>query len=386
MLGWIRLPIHRRQYALLLTVLSLGVSSCSKSPTAPSTALGVSSISPSQGSTTGGTNISINGANFASDATVTVGGVAATNVAMQSSSVLTAVVGAATSPGAGDVVVTSGGHSVTLARAFTFVAPSGTNQPPAITGIRSIGSHPNQPSGFADQDEIVTLISTVSDAETSTSSLTTTWSGPGSFSASEPITIWRLPATVSPTPSAVTATLTVTETYVEGAVTHKNVTTAPFVMQVHDSQKEILDLGEDFLTLFSQSQISSTDVLHNFSTACDRGDGYRSEKSDTDANRTYLREDFSKFTVARLTPVLVNFGGRCPFRARLADACSQFRVHWEATYIKAVDNHKVGDHETTTGIDYVTAVLENNRWRLCHSDFDGTATNPLTGLSRHVAW
>jgi hypothetical protein len=184
----------------------------------------------------------------------------------------------------------------------------------------------------------------------------------------------------------VTATLTVTENYVEGAVTHKNVTTAPFVMQVHDSQKEILDFGEDFLTLFSQSQISSTDVLNNFSTACDRGDGYRSEKSDTDANRTYLREDFSKFTIARLTPVIVNFGGRCPFRARAADACSQFRVHWEATYIKAVDNHKVGDHETTNGIDYVTAVLENNRWRLCHSDFEGTATNPLTGLSRHVEW
>ena len=103
----------------------------------------MSSISPSQGSTTGGTNISINGANFASDATVTVGGVVATNVAMQSSSVLTAVVGAPSSPGAGDVVVTSGGHSVTLARAFTFVAPSGTNQPPAMTGIRSIGSQPN---------------------------------------------------------------------------------------------------------------------------------------------------------------------------------------------------------------------------------------------------
>jgi hypothetical protein len=99
-----------------------------------------------------------------------------------------------------------------------------------------------------------------------------------------------------------------------------------------------------------------------------------------------LREDFSKFTIARLTPVIVNFGGRCPFRARAADACSQFRVHWEATYIKAVDNHKVGDHETTNGIDYVTAVLENNRWRLCHSDFEGTATNPLTGISRRVEW
>lgn len=364
----------------------LGASSCGKSPTVPSTALGVSSISPSQGSTTGGTNVSINGANFASDATVTVGGVAATDVALQSSSVLTAVVGERTGAGAADVVVTSGGHSATLPRAFTFVAPSGTNQPPVVTGIRSVGSRANQPSGFADQDETVTLIATVTDAETPTSSLTTIWSGAGTFSASEPITIWRLPATVSPTPSPVTATLTVTETYVEGSVTHRNVTPAPFVMQVHDSQKEILDMGEDFLTLFSQSQISSTDVLHNFSIACDRGDGYRAEKSDTDSNRTYLREDFSKFTITRLPPVTFNFGGRCPFRLKAADACSAFRVHWEATYIKALDNHKVGDHETTNGIDYVTAVLENNRWRLCHSDFDGVATNPLTGVSRHVSW
>jgi IPT/TIG domain-containing protein len=366
--------------------LILSASSCGKSPTAPSTALGLSSISPSQGSTTGGTNISINGANFANDATVTVGGVVATSVALQSSSVLTAVVGEKSGAGAADVVVTSGGHSATLSRAFTFVAPSGTNLKPMIAGVRSVGSHPNQPTGFGDQDETVTLIATVSDAETPTSSLVSVWTGPGTFSASEPITIWHLPSTVSPIPSPITATLTVTENYVEGSVTHRNVSTFPFVMQVHDSQKEILDMGEDFLTLFSQSQISSTDVLHNFSTTCDRGSGYSDEKGDTDSNRTYLREDFSKFTIARLPPVFVNFGGRCPFRSRLADACSQFRVHWEVTYIKAIDNHKVGDHETTNGIDYVTAVLENNRWRLCHSDFDGIATNPLTGISRHVEW
>jgi hypothetical protein len=385
-LGWIRLPIHRRQCAFLLTVLSLGVSSCSKSPIAPSTTLGVSSISPSQGSTTGGTNIAINGTNFASDATVIVGGVQATNVVLQGSSVLTAVVGSKTGAGAADVVVTSGGRSATLSRAFTFVAPSGTNQPPIVTGIRSIGSRPNQPSGFADQDETVTLIATVTDTETPTGSLNSIWSGVGTFSASEPITVWRLPATVSPTPTAMTATLTVTENYVEGSVTHRNVTTAPFVMQVHDSQKEILDMGEDFLTLFSQSQIPSVEVLHNFSTTCDRGDGYTFEKGDTDRNRQDIRQDFSKFTITRLPLLGINFGGRCPFRSKIGDACSAFRVHWEGTYIRNVDNHKIGDHETTNGTDYVTAVLENNRWRLCHSDFEGTATNPLTGLSRHVEW
>jgi hypothetical protein len=68
------------------------------------------------------------------------------------------------------------------------------------------------------------------------------------------------------------------------------------------------------------------------------------------------------------------------------DGCSSFRVHWETTYKKAVGTHKVGDHETTDGIDYVTAVLENNRWMLCYSRFEGTAKNPLTGLTRAVRW
>jgi hypothetical protein len=350
---------------------------------APSTAVRVNSISPSQGSTTGGTNLTINGTNFASDATVTVGGVRATNVVFESGTTLRVVVGSASVAAAVDVVVTSGGQSATLAKAFTFVAPSGSNRAPVVTLIRSVGSHPSQPSGFGDQDETVTLIATVSDAETSNDSLTYEWTGAGSFSASEPITIWRLPATVSPVPSPVTATLTVTENYVEGAVTHHNVTTAPFLMQVHDSQKEILDMGEDFLSLFSQSNISTNDVLHNFSTTC----GGRSEEaSDTDRARASYVQDFSKFRITRIIPVLLNFGGRCPFRARQADACSAFNVHWEVTYIKSDEAHRVGDKEITDGVDYVTAVLESNRWRLCASDFSGVSTNPKTGVRRLVEW
>ena len=231
------------------------------------------------------------------------------------------------------------------------MAPSGTNQPPVVTNIRSVGSRSGQPSGFADQDETVTLIATVSDAETSTSSLVFAWSGPGSFSATEPITIWHLPATVTPVPSPVTATLTVTENYVEGSVTHRNVTTAPFVMQVHDSQKEILDMGEDFLTLFSQSNVSTNDVLHNFSTACG---GRDAEAVDTDRARSLYVQNFSKFRISRILPVLINFGGRCPFRARPGDACSAFNVHWEITYIKADEFHYVGEPEITDGVDYVT--------------------------------
>jgi hypothetical protein len=390
LLGSIHRLFHRRTYLVLLAAFVVGASACggksptTPTPTPPSMNVTLSSISPTQGSTTGGTNVTINGTNFVADATVIIGGVIATNVVIQSSTVLTAVLGARPGAGAVDVVVTSGGHTSTLSNAFTFVAPSGTNQPPIVTNIRSVGSHPNQPAGFADQDETVTLIATVTDAETSTSSLVYEWSGPGTFAATQPITAWHLPTTVSPVPSPVTATLSVTENYVEGSITHRNIKTWPFVMQVHDSQKEILDIGEDFLTLFSQSNIPTDQVLHNFSTSCD---GRTAEAGDTNRARASYVQDFSKFRITRLTPVIVNFGGRCPVTNQRGDACSAFVVHWEITYIKADSSgHYVGEHETTDGTDYVSTILESNQWRLCSSNFSGRSTNPLTGISRHVEW
>ena len=75
-----------------------------------------------------------------------------------------------------------------------------------------------------------------------------------------PIALASGPSTVSgPTPTPLT--LTVTESYVEGGVTHVNTTAANFVVQLHDSIKEIGDEGEDFLTLFSQSNIGTNDLF-----------------------------------------------------------------------------------------------------------------------------
>jgi hypothetical protein len=195
-----------------------------------------------------------------------------------------------------------------------------------------------------------------------------------------------LPATVSPSPLAVTASLKVIEPYTEGTITHRNVTTAGFTMQVHNSSKEILDQGEDFLTLFSQSDIPSDQVLHNFSTTCDGGQGRALEKQDVDRARREYRQDFSKFRITRLLPVTYNFAGKCvefDGRVRKADACSQFSVHWEITYISGPRN---GQREITDGTDWVTAVLENNQWRLCHSDFQGTSFVPTLGITRQVTW
>jgi hypothetical protein len=322
--------------------------------------------------------VTITGTEFASDATVTIG-VVATNVVLQGSTTLTAVVGSRPTVGPVDVVVTSAGHTATLANGFAFVAPSGTNQPPVVTGIRSVGPYPGQPSGFADLDQTVTLIADVADVETPASQLGYEWSGPGTFSGSTATVTWHLPSAVSPIPSPVGVTLTVTETYTEGKVAHRNMSDPrTFIMNVHDSQKEILDMGQDFLTLFSQSQISTNDVLHNFSTTCDKGDGRAQEKDDVDFNRATYIQDFSAFRISRRGPATIAFHSLCVLPDGRAennvDACSSFAVHWE------VIKRTTGAREITNGVDYVSAVLENNQWRLCHSDFIPSQGFPTLGL------
>jgi IPT/TIG domain len=380
----------RTRFGLLALFAILGFSGAAcrgSSPGGPSPpALKVSAISPTAGSTTGTTAVTITGVDFASGATVIIGGVAASGVTVQNGTTIIATTGEHPGAGAADVVVSSGGRTATLTGAFVFVAPSGANRPPVIASIRSFGSRSNQPSGFADADENVTLVATVTDAETPPSAMIFAWSGPGTFGAAGPNVIWHVPTNLSPLPSPATVTLTVTEPFTEGAISHQNTVTASFVVQVHDSEKEILDMGQDFLTLFSQSEIPSDQVLHNFSPTCDGGQGRASEKADVDRSRREYVQDFSKFRITRLTPVTYNFAGACvefDGRVRRADACSRYTVHWEIRYIVPP---RIGQREITDGTDYVTAVLEAGQWRLCHSDFEGTTFNPTLGITRRVTW
>jgi hypothetical protein len=379
-----------RRLGLLALLAGLGLSGAAcrgDSPAGPDTpVLKVSAISPTAGSTTGTTAVTITGLDFASGATVVIGGVAASGVTVQNGTTITATTGEHPNAGAADVVVSSGGRTATLPGAFVFVAPSGANRPPVIASIRSIGSRSNQPSGFADADETLTLVATVTDAESAPSAMTYAWSGPGTFGAAGANIIWHVPANLSPLPSPTTVTLTVTEPFTEAGISHQHTVMANFVVQVHDSQKEILDMGQDFLTLFSQSEIPSDQVLHNFSPTCDGGQGRASEKADVDRSRRDYVQDFSKFRITRLTPVTYNFAGACvefDGRVRRADACSRFTVHWEIRYISGP---QTGRREITDGTDYVTAVLEANQWRLCHSDFEGTTFNPTLGITRRVTW
>ena len=373
--------------AALVAVIPFLVVACgSDSPSGPTgSALKVTSVSPTSGSTTGGNSITISGTGFASDATVSIGGVPATGVVVSGSTSITAVTGLRTTAGAAEISVTTGGKTSTLANAFTFVAPSGANRAPVISAFRSIGSRNNQPSGFADIDETVQVLATVTDSETSNASLTYDWTAPGTLTPSGPTLTWKIPSSISGgTPATVTVGLKVTEKFTEGGVTHTQSTSGSFPVRVHDSQNEILSAGTDFLLLFSDSTKSTNEVLHNFSTSCDGGKGRTNEANDTDQNRRLFLQNFAAARVVRRPPATFNFVHQGCFPSGRqqpnTDACSAYTVHWEVTY------KSDGKKETADGIDYVSAVLENDRWLLCHSDFIGTATTTLTGETRSLTW
>jgi hypothetical protein len=82
----------------------------------------VSSVSPSSGTTLGGTAVTITGTNFAAGAGVTFGGAAATNVVVVNGTTITATTPAG-SAGAVTVTVTVNGQSGSLANGFTYIAP-----------------------------------------------------------------------------------------------------------------------------------------------------------------------------------------------------------------------------------------------------------------------
>ena len=82
----------------------------------------VTAIEPANGADAGGTAVTITGEHFTSGATVKIGGVSATSVAVWSDTTITAITPAG-SAGAADVVVTVSSLSGTLAGGFTFLAP-----------------------------------------------------------------------------------------------------------------------------------------------------------------------------------------------------------------------------------------------------------------------
>jgi hypothetical protein len=331
----------------------------------------VTAVAPSTGTTLGGTTVTISGSNFAAGALVSIGGVPATNVAVQGPTSLTATT-AQRAAGAADVVVSVAGRSGTLPGGFTFVAPAAsTNAPPTISGIASRSARPNVPSRFADLDETITVTATVIDAETPADQLRYEWTAEsGTLSGSGREVSWRAPAQAT-TPAVVRLTLAVVETYQttnsQGLpATAENRVTGTFDVRLHASAKEVRDLAVEFLVDFSQQRLSPDQIVRNFSDSCRGKSDERNEVANNQATFT-----ITSYSVDPNPPVEIAFGGVCRDRGRVGDACTYVPVRWESVY------KSDGKRETATGTDQVNAIYENNRWRLCDSDFIGTTRTGL---------
>jgi hypothetical protein len=334
----------------------------------------VLSITPSSGSTAGGTEVSITGINFAAGATVTIGGVAATNVRVLGTTGIQALTGAH-ADGSADVVVMVGGQGATLAKAFTFVVPV-QNILPVITSLTIQSPRANAPANVADLNEDIAVSAAVTDAETPVSQLTFAWSADlGTLTGTGAAVRWRAPLTAS-TPRIVTITLRVTEVVgaldgLQSASAVTQGTTATATVHLHNSIKEVGDLSRQFLLDFSDSSLGPSYVLRDFWDGCS---GKEAELGDVTANRAnYL---IRSFKIGDPTMVEVNFKGTCAYNAEKGDACSAVPCEWHDTF-KAT-----GVLGTTIGTDYLSAVYRNDRWWLCSSGFKGTQTHPLRPFIR----
>jgi len=96
------------------------------------------SISPTSGTTSGGTPVTISGTNFASGATVTFGATAATNVVVVSSTTITATTPAHAAGAVNVVVTNSNGQSGTLTNGYTYTSSGTITFVQAASGPSSI--------------------------------------------------------------------------------------------------------------------------------------------------------------------------------------------------------------------------------------------------------
>ena len=363
----VKLPLAALLVAALLATRCGGGSGGPITPTPTTPA--VISVNPNSGTTLGGTSITVTGENFAAGVQVTVGGAAATNVIVTSSTTLTATT-STRSAGTVEVTVTLNGRSGSLPAAFTYVAPGQvTNQPPVIQSVTARGVKPSEPDNFADLSEEITVTAVVIDAETTPDRLVYEWSGTdGSFIGTGPSAKWRAPASGA-TPFVANLKLTVVDRYqtTDGGglpITFEHRVEKTFTVKVHDSVKEVGGMATLFLENFSKSSIAPAVVMQDFLVGCY---GTAEELQDVVDNR-------NEFTITSSTvgpaAVTINFGGTCAYLNRSGDACSNSSVSWTST------EKATGKVTTVQGVDQVAAVYRNARWWLCDSKF-----NPKNSVS-----
>jgi len=370
--------------ALTLALVSGFAAGCADSgnPGGPNTgAVTVTAIAPSSGTTFGGTTVTITGTGFVTGATVLIGGAAATNVSVISSTSISAKT-PAHAAGNAEVRVTVGSKSGSLANGFLFTAPVVTpNTAPVISSFTVQPPRPDQPASLASAGDRMSLTASVNDAETPANQLTYEWSATpsvGTFTGTGPAVQWTAPTALTSS-QTVALVLTVVERYQEPdanglPVQREHRVQRSAAVKVHDTVREVSDMAVDFLTLFSNSNIGPEAVLHNFSRTCDGGKGYTEEYQDIVISR---RDRVILSHSIRPGPYFFEYefgaDNACSrtLKPTPGDVCVEIPITWTDRDIAT------GTISNVSGVDFVTGVYENSQWRLGHSRFDGV--NTLTG-------
>ncbi|MDO8834884.1 MAG: IPT/TIG domain-containing protein [Vicinamibacterales bacterium] len=334
----------------------------------------VSAVAPVSGSTAGGTTLTITGMNFASGATVTVGGVAATGVEFVSATSVRAVTGAAPA-GAADVVVRVGNQAGILPGGFTYVTPA-PNPPPVITALTIRGTRTNEPPNFAELDEEVVVTATVVDNETPIGRLQFEWTAEsGTFTGTGSSVRWKAPKTMA-TPAQVRLTVRVTEPLegaLEGALGDEGPAltqsvTATATVHVHNSASEVGALAVRFLVEFSEQKLPPENIVRDFWAADVCRAGRQAELEDVQNNQAGYR--VVTYNIGPPSEWTLAFGGTCPLN-EAGDSCVAVSCAWQD--IRLSDN-KAG---STTGTCRLSAAYRQSRWWLCSSRFQGTTTHTV---------
>jgi hypothetical protein len=212
-------------------------------------------------------------------------------------------------------------------------------------------------------DTTVDVTAVVEDQETVVDQLTFEWSAPqGTFTGTGRSVKWRAP-TSEITPADYTLKLTVVEVYLgqndAGMIVSKeHRVTSQVTVRVHNSRKELGDMGQAFLTKFGTSSIAPAACLVDFTDSCR---GKLEELSDIQNNR-----DSFQILGYMLGQPRVNVYS--PFdRAEMYITCS-----FDSKILKCAPGDstcKVGSVVHGDGDCYLTARYEQARWWLCDSHY-----------------
>ncbi len=246
----------------------------------------------------------------------------------------------------------------------TVTPPAPPNALPVIEAVTAQGRRTREPASFADLGETIDVSARVRDDETAVTDLEYEWSASaGTFEGTGAKVAWRAPDALT-TPVDVTLTLKVTERfgYPGGAKVYSQNVSGTVAVSVHNSAREIGEIGRQFLLDFSDSNIRDiSSIMRNFIPGCY---GTKEETDQVTENRRRYKIIESSVGEPKTT---VNFGGVCPYDGKKGDACTAVPVYWKSIDL---DRNKT---EAVTGTGWLASyyVPATKRWGLCDSSFEG---------------